>query len=262
MDCEYFRELISCLIDGELSKDEEAALADHLETCPECAAIYHAFSQLSAIVAEDTEGAPENLCANVMAELRRAEIVKKNRRKSAIKAVLATAACAVFVIAAGRLGGFKTGSTVNESAVVYDMQTAAVESYAAPADMPAEAANGAVMFMAPAAPAAMAEPEAMEESADISMDSFSIRQANTMADGAMVEVEAHDWAELSQLLNGQPVSGEPALPDTPVLSLTVLHEGVYYSLSFFELDSMLYYFDPIEGVLKSSLVSLENLANF
>ena len=57
MNCEYFRERISCLIDGELSKDEEAALADHLETCPECAAMYRAFKELSCIMEDDLEEA-------------------------------------------------------------------------------------------------------------------------------------------------------------------------------------------------------------
>lgn len=261
MDCEYYRELISCLIDGELSADEEAALADHLETCPECASMYSAFKELSCLMEEDMEDAPENLCINVMAEVRRAEIMKKNRRKSAIKAVLATAACAVFAIAAGRMVGFNADSTVNDSAVMFDVKMAETESFAVPAEMPGEASGSTMMFTAPAAPAAMAEPEAAEEMADTSMDSVSVRQANSVNDAGLDNVEAKDWLSLNEILNGQPAGEEVLLPDSPVLSMTVFHEGVYYSVSFFELDGFLYYFDPIEGIIKQTAVGADALSN-
>ncbi len=257
MDCEYFRELISCLIDGELSKDDKAALADHLEICHECATMYAAFSNLSSVIAEDLEEAPASLCANVMAEIRRAEIIKKNRRKSAIKAVLATAACAVFAIAAGRFADFKSADTaVTYTAAVYDMAVAPeAETFAVPADVPAENTNGtAFVAAAPMAPMAIEESAADNSVAEIS--GFSLRQPSNAND------EVPDLMSLYEVLNGVPVEGEVQLPDYPALSLTAFHDGVYYSLSFFESDNGLYYFDPMDGALKFTSVTCDILANF
>lgn len=269
MGCEYFQELISCLIDGELSRDEEAQLADHLETCPECAAMYKAFKELSCIMEEDMVDAPESLCPNVMAQLRRAEIVKKNRRRSAVKAVLATAACAVLVVAAGRLTGFKsaesavvTGGTTN-TAAVYDVKIVAEEEiFAVPKDMPMEAPQ-ATMMPAAKAPEAAVEAEVTESAAEdtvmyMTANSFALRDS-TPADAGAGSTEPVEWAELSLILNGEKAPESVQLPDTPVLSLTVFHEGVYYSLSFYELDGYILYFDPLDGILKQSSASLEEL---
>ena len=252
MNCEYFRELISCLIDGELSKDEEAALADHLEICPECAAMYAAFTGLSSVIAEDLEEAPVSLCANIMAEIRRAEIIKKNRRKSAIKAVLATAACAVFAIAAGRFADFKPADTaVTYNTAVYDMAAAPkAETFEAPA----ENTNGTA-FVATAPMAPMAVEEAADNSVS-EISSFSLRQPAAEAE------EPIDLMSLYEVLSGVAVEGEVQLPDHPVLSLTASHEGVYYSLSFFEAENGLYYFDPMDGALKFTSANCDILTNF
>ena len=267
MECEYYRELISCLIDGELSEAEEIELADHLRACPECAALHAAFADLSSLMEEDMEDAPESLCVNVMSELRRAEIIKKNRRKSAVKAVLATAACAVFVIAAGRLGGFKAADTAvsHTNTAVFDVAAMSeAETFAVPAEAPAEEIKtGGTMFMAaaPMAPAAAAEAEeAVEDGAAMEFSTFSVRQANT-ADAEMADDKVYDWQSLNELLNGEAVE-DVQLPDYPVMSLTAFDEGVYYSLSFFEGENGLYYFDPMDGVLKFTEISLDVLAKF
>ena len=34
--CEYYQELISRMLDEDISRDERAALAEHLGTCREC----------------------------------------------------------------------------------------------------------------------------------------------------------------------------------------------------------------------------------
>lgn len=270
--CEFYQELISCLIDGELSNDEEAALADHLQNCAECAAMYRAFKELSSIMEDDMLESPETLCPNVMAELRRAEIIKKNRRKSAIKAVLATAACAVFVFAAGRLSGFGNTADSNATVAVYDVKMAKSESFAVPAEAPAAAAPqmdegaalaGGTMITADitaAAPEAMIE-EAAEEAAPMQSNTFSLALADGGADdGAVAEVV--DWLELNGLLAASPAAENVVLPDSPSMQLTAFADGVYYSLLFFESDGLLYYFDPTDGVLKESRCGLSALQEF
>lgn len=101
--CEHYQELISRLVDDELSAEEQAVLVSHLEHCPDCAALYQAFQSISGVIAEDLEEPPEALSENVMAELRREAIKTKNRKKRRWKGPLATAACLAVVIAAAWL---------------------------------------------------------------------------------------------------------------------------------------------------------------
>lgn len=101
--CEHYQELISRLVDDELSAEEQAVLVSHLEHCPDCAALVQAFQSISGVIAEDLEEPPEALSENVMAELRREAIKTKNRKKRRWKGPLATAACLAVVIAAAWL---------------------------------------------------------------------------------------------------------------------------------------------------------------
>ena len=69
--CEYYQELISRMLDEDLSRSERAELAKHLETCSECAAMYQAFSVLSDTISSDMAEPPEDLVDNIMADIRR-----------------------------------------------------------------------------------------------------------------------------------------------------------------------------------------------
>jgi anti-sigma factor RsiW len=102
--CDYYQELISSLIDGEISHDEHEALMAHLNTCSRCNAMYAVFHDLSDILAEEIEPLPEGLHENIMAGVRRSEIIRKNRRlrKLGLRTALTAAACAVLVLFAAR----------------------------------------------------------------------------------------------------------------------------------------------------------------
>ena len=116
--CEYHQELISRLIDGELSEEGRAVLAQHLRECGECAAIYDAFAGISQAIGDDMEEAPESLAENVMAHVRRSVMLEKNGdkaperakrhpaerkrsgNKAGVKVILSAAACLALVVAA------------------------------------------------------------------------------------------------------------------------------------------------------------------
>ena len=102
--CDYYQELISSLIDGEISHDEHEALMAHLNTCSRCNAMYAVFHDLSDTLAEEIEPLPEGLHENIMAGVRRSEIIRKNRRlrKLGLRTALTAAACAVLVLFAAR----------------------------------------------------------------------------------------------------------------------------------------------------------------
>ena len=98
--CAYYQELISSLVDGELSDEENEALMLHLNTCSRCNAMYAVFHDLSDILAEEPQPLPEGLHENIMAGVRRSEIMKKNRRmrRIGLRTAMTAAACAVLVL--------------------------------------------------------------------------------------------------------------------------------------------------------------------
>ena len=98
MICSYYQELISRMLDEDLSPVEQGVLEAHLPNCEACAAMYKSFSALSQALEDQLEEPPESLRYNVMAEIRRAEIRKKNRLSRPMKIILSTAACLALIV--------------------------------------------------------------------------------------------------------------------------------------------------------------------
>ena len=96
--CEEYQELISRMVDEEPPDRRKAALEEHIRTCEDCAALYSAFSALSRQIGEDLEEVPLDLRENVMAEIRREEVRRKNRIPTALRGILAAAACLAVIV--------------------------------------------------------------------------------------------------------------------------------------------------------------------
>ena len=103
-DCEYYREKISCLIDGELSPDETAELEAHIAECSECRALYDAFTAVSAAVSGGMEEPPESIAPAVMQEVR--AIAGRKKRGVWIKCLSAAACLALVVLVGAKTGLF------------------------------------------------------------------------------------------------------------------------------------------------------------
>ena len=163
--CEYYQELISRMLDEDLSRSERAELAKHLETCSECAAMYQAFSVLSDTISSDMAEPPEDLVDNIMADIRRNEIVRKNRGRMPrqFRTLIAAAACAAVMIAA--VGGTAIVKSRRADNAVYEARSSHIASGTISAADSAEAS-----VEAPAAvtgqPAAQAEEPAAQSLPD------------------------------------------------------------------------------------------------
>ena len=59
--CEKYIELISSMVDGELTHEQEAELRTHLESCDECRKVYDAFKGISNALSEELAEPPEML---------------------------------------------------------------------------------------------------------------------------------------------------------------------------------------------------------
>ena len=128
-ECERYQELISRMADEELAKSERAALSAHMEHCSQCNAMYAVFSNLSEIIGQDAEPLPEGLHENIMADIRRSAIKRRNineRRRFAIpkpfRNIVAAAACAAVVIFAAK---GMLNEKMNDTAVMSENEAAA-----------------------------------------------------------------------------------------------------------------------------------------
>lgn len=100
-DCEKCREMISCLLDGELSQAEQSFVREHIAACPECRSVYDAFSAVSEQMHEE-EPLPDGLHEKIMSGIK-----AKPKKKTGIVWIkyLSVAACLALVIFAGVKSG-------------------------------------------------------------------------------------------------------------------------------------------------------------
>lgn len=89
-DCEHWQEMMSCMIDGELDKAELEALKTHIAGCPECAALFEAFSSVSTELGK-LEEPPESVAPRVMYAIR-------GKKKNPWVRILPLAACLAVAI--------------------------------------------------------------------------------------------------------------------------------------------------------------------
>lgn len=111
MEHEKCIELISCLLDGELSEREEAEVREHIAACPECKSVYDAFAALSGSVSQ-LEEPPEWLHEDIMSAVSRER--RKKPRVIWLRTLSAAACLALVVLAGVKFGLFNGASYVSE----------------------------------------------------------------------------------------------------------------------------------------------------
>ena len=257
-DCASMQELISRLLDEDLNAEEQAALAKHLESCPACRTMYEAFTAVSASLSE-LEEPPERLHENVMAEIRREQIRKKNR--PVWRAVLTAAAVLALALGARqipalRVGGPALNAAVKEIAVESgsgeasptEESLALEESAPAPEAAEEEAdafdsgAAGAVQRAAAAAPQAKNAPA--EAATYAAYD-----EVNEITGQTEIDLSFLSSAEVLARLHGKPVELRPDLLEDGE-SIAVLCSDNWIAL--FEYEGGWYYYDPADPTLRRS----------
>lgn len=248
--CAHMQEWISRMLDEELSAEEQAALAKHLKECPECRNVYEAFAAVSDALRNDLTEAPESLRENVMAELRREEIRKKNRRPW--RAVLSAAAVAALVLGLrfglnGRVPQVTMAASaqpMNGAMEVYSVE----ESETAPAE---DTGAGELTD------------EAAEQEVQVSMNSRAAAAPKAVLDTALPFFDLSATMSLEELLEylgGEPL---PEDPDPAAWELRAVAACTDGSLELYEYEGTLYYYAPSDGTpMKTprTAAELESLA--
>ena len=111
-DCEKYIEMMSAMVDGELTKADEAELRSHLDDCADCRRVYSAFSGISGALSEELATPPETLVKGVMYKI---NLQKKGGRRFAFGRFTALAACLVLVLFGASYLGLFDGSSPNKT---------------------------------------------------------------------------------------------------------------------------------------------------
>lgn len=197
-ECEKIQEKLSEMLDGELSEADEAEVRAHIAHCPDCAALYAAFSALSEAAAEP-EDVPDELHAAVMDRVRRAEkAVKFQKNFQRWRPIALAAACLVVLVgtvlsvnrglfaaksAAPSAGGNETAMGVTFSA------DGSMFSYSCDAsDFPAEEAESPETSMKSDSDAGLND--RME-----ALYTMTVRITGENEDGSVAEIIESDYAE-------------------------------------------------------------------
>lgn len=135
-DCEYFENLCSANLDGELSRAQKRELDAHLAECPACAAYMEDLRLMRTAWSDLKEPLPEALHEQIMQKVMeeaRANAPapeKKTRRRPPVFTMIGAAAACVLLVLSGAVGdllGETSGDPTEESTAPQAANGAAME---------------------------------------------------------------------------------------------------------------------------------------
>lgn len=213
-NCNEYQEMISRLLDEELSAEEAQALHAHMRECDECRRMCDAFSTLSASIAGDMEEPPAELAAGVMFKVR-AAAAAPNKRRFKIGHYAALAACLAIVILAG------AQSNLFGSKMKMAPESASMEIF----DAQSLTADSAVPLPAPEPKGVADAPEASEAPREMYDGGIAYSvEAESCDDGCEITEEAD--TEETDLAFSEPENSSLMLPEGMPETLT--YEGQTY----------------------------------
>lgn len=150
-DCAKIQELISAMLDGELSAEEKSIVKEHIDSCSECAQMYEMFALVSGELESDLAEVPADLKGKVMAGIKPEK--KKKGLIVSLRPYMTAAACLVLVIGVVAAGRGSFGMRADNAA-------SAEPRAGVPETAIADTAGDCSAPMAPMAPEVPAEQEA------------------------------------------------------------------------------------------------------
>lgn len=250
--CENYALLLDQFLDGELSKEDEALVREHLVSCPACAAyVADAMAIRAAFEDLDEIEVPEGLSDGVMAVIRaHAAPRKKNHRW--MKAAASLAACAAIVFAAVRIIPFGASSGTSAASAESAPMEARAGDVTDGVESPAEARQQLTADSEMSDPLSSSNVESGQNSAPVSVEPFALApnsaqdsgsgEAPKTAVGPMLSANLNSdaasyrkWANLTAAAVGTELDGYSGIPrqDDAGRSYTA------YELSESEFDALI-----------------------
>jgi len=202
-----YREMLSALLDGELSEAETGEALAHLETCAACRQYFAELTALHEALGEPDEcGVPADFADGVLARLREGAAPKRRavRRRSWQRTAALAACAAVVILAAARLPRMGAGKSAEAPAAPAAMPASVGESASVEGPEPALAAPAAVP--APAAPEPVPAPDAYDTEAYDTYDETAETAAGAGANSGQFTLRAPGNETLKSAVSGK----EPA----------------------------------------------------
>lgn len=227
--CENYALLLDQFLDGELIKEDEALVREHLVSCPACAAyVADAMAIRAAFEDLDEIEVPEGLSDGVMAVIRaHAAPRKKNHRW--MKAAASLAACAAIVFAAVRIIPFGASSGTSAASAESAPMEARAGDVTDGVESPAEARQQLTADSEMSDPLSSSNVESGQNSAPVSVEPFALApnsaqdsgsgEAPKTAVGPMLSANLNSdaasyrkWANLTAAAVGTELDGYSGIP--------------------------------------------------
>lgn len=111
-DCDKYIEMMSAMIDGELTSEQETELRTHIDECKDCKRVYNAFKGISDALSDELVTPPDKLVKGVMYKI---SVQKKANRRFAFGRFTAIAACLALVLFGASHFGLFSGTKLNST---------------------------------------------------------------------------------------------------------------------------------------------------
>jgi len=141
MNCNEIRELISSMLDHELTQADSAVVTEHLAECPECMRVFEAFHAISVSL-EELEDVPDGFTEAVMHKINTPAPVKK--RRPGYLRMAGLAACLALVIFTG--SRFVTSHLHSDDRNIQDTAQYARVTHQTPAPTPTPVVTAEVII--------------------------------------------------------------------------------------------------------------------
>ena len=260
-----YRELISRLLDHDtLTEEENTALQAHLEECPECRLMYQAFTEMSGYIGGELEEPPMELHENIMAEIRREDVRRRNQRVFGWTGFVAAAAVLALVIGvAPRILAHSSPSGSDAAALAGGVLYAAAEE-----TLPAQRVSDS-----------LTEPEPQDEFNAADVEGTEFEDPNVTWEGENMEFSPEgEEADTGLDPYFEDAEEEKLSMDSLLLQLSGVETGLDFSehsmnpvylidtdvgvLQIYRYNNSLYFIDPYTGIPCEATCSEASLIRF
>lgn len=268
MHCKEIREMISCMLDNELSGSESALVTEHVAGCPECMRVFEAFHAVSVSM-EDLAEVPDGFTEDVMNRVNDMNSGTKKRKPRILRFAALAACLALVLLVGGRIITPYRGTSQHSNDTANYTKTE--QKYSAQPDTGTDEADTVelteepqkglfALFRNDGIMTASEEPEnggadsiaddaaATEQEYDAAVGEAASGSSEKLTDSASAPVPQPQAFSLSDLLNAAEAADPGLHTDAPQYTVTVQDAGGNdVTLELWLEEGRIYCKNPVSG---------------